>query len=146
MFDIGWTEMLLIAVVAIIVIGPKDLPRVMSEMGRWIGRARAMARSFQDHLEEMSRQSGIDEVRKEVEAARHISPTREIEKTIDPDGAMTRQLSEVTNVGPVGPPLPQPETPTQPAPEPQAQPAVEAAPESADAAPATPRGPGEPPR
>lgn len=52
MFDIGFSEILVIFVLALIVLGPEKLPRVVREVGRWVGRARAMARQFQEQLEE----------------------------------------------------------------------------------------------
>ena len=52
MFDIGFSEILVIFVLALIVLGPEKLPRVVREVGRWVGRARAMARQFQDQLED----------------------------------------------------------------------------------------------
>jgi sec-independent protein translocase protein TatB len=123
MFDIGWTEMALIAVVAVIVIGPKELPKVMRELGTWVARARGMSRVFMEQLEEMSRQSGIDEVRKEAEALRRLDPARQIEKTIDPDGVIARQTSDIGQIGggqiggeqtgvPSEPSLPKPANPT----------------------------------
>ena len=99
MFDIGWAEMALIAVVAIVVIGPKELPKVMREIGIWVSRARAMSRNFMDQLDEMSRQSGIDEVRKEAEALRQLNPMQTLEKTIDPDGVIARQGAELSQIG-----------------------------------------------
>lgn len=151
MFDLGWTEMALIAVVAVIVIGPKELPKVMREMGYWVSRARNLSRTFMDQLEEMSRQSGIDEVRKEVEAVRHLNPTRELEKAIDPDGLIDRQMSDLAKIGSsLEPPLPQTTstaeqaaTAATPGEEPPALPAPEPAPVSepgADEPVPTPRG------
>jgi sec-independent protein translocase protein TatB len=52
MFDIGFSEILVIFILALIVLGPEKLPRVVREVGRWVGRARAMARQFQDQLED----------------------------------------------------------------------------------------------
>jgi sec-independent protein translocase protein TatB len=52
MFEVGFSEMLLIAVLALVVLGPERLPRVAAQMGRWVGRARAMARQFREQLEE----------------------------------------------------------------------------------------------
>ena len=52
MFDIGFSEILVIFVVALVVLGPERLPRVVREVGRWVGRARAMARQFQEQLED----------------------------------------------------------------------------------------------
>jgi sec-independent protein translocase protein TatB len=51
MFEVGFTELLLISVLALLVLGPEKLPRVASQLGRWVGRARAMARQFREQLE-----------------------------------------------------------------------------------------------
>jgi sec-independent protein translocase protein TatB len=113
MFDIGWTEMALIAVVAVVVIGPKELPKVMRELGLWVSRARGLSRNFLDQLEEMSRQSGIDEVRKEVEAVRQLNPARTIEQAIDPEGVIKREAAELEKVGaPITPAVSPPATPS----------------------------------
>jgi sec-independent protein translocase protein TatB len=64
MFDIGWAELLVIAVVAIIVVGPKELPRLMRTFGHYAGKVRHMAADFQRQFEEAVRDSEIDEVRK----------------------------------------------------------------------------------
>ena len=68
MFDIGWTELLVIAVVAIVVIGPKDLPRVMRMVGQWTGKMKRMGREFQSQFNEALREAELDDVRKDVEA------------------------------------------------------------------------------
>ena len=67
MLDIGWTEMLVIAVVAIVVIGPKDLPKAMRAVGQWLGAARRVARDFRDSVDDMVRESELDELRRETE-------------------------------------------------------------------------------
>ena len=64
MFDIGYTELLVIAIVALVVIGPKDLPRVMRTVGAWVGRARGMARHFRSGLDTMMRESELEEMEK----------------------------------------------------------------------------------
>lgn len=86
MFDIGWSEMLLIIVVMIIVMGPKDLPRALYTLGQWVGKVRAVARQFQDSIEQMAHQSGVNEVRREVEQIGAIGLNDGLEKTIDPKG------------------------------------------------------------
>jgi len=63
-------EFLLAAVVALVVVGPKDLPVLMRKLGQFIGRMRAMAAEFRASFDEMARQSELDELRKEVEAMR----------------------------------------------------------------------------
>lgn len=64
MFDIAPSELLLVAIVALVVIGPKDLPRVMRVVGQWVGRARGMARHFRSGFDEMVRQSEMEEMEK----------------------------------------------------------------------------------
>jgi sec-independent protein translocase protein TatB len=64
MFGVDSSELLIIAVVALVVIGPKDLPRVMRVVGQWVGRARGMARHFRSGIDEMIRQSELEELEK----------------------------------------------------------------------------------
>ena len=62
MFDVAPRELLLVALVALVVIGPKDLPRAMNVVGKWIGRARGMARHFRSGIDEMIRQAELEEM------------------------------------------------------------------------------------
>jgi sec-independent protein translocase protein TatB len=64
MFDVAPTELLLVAVVALVVIGPKDLPKAMRVVGNWIGRAKAMARHFRSGMDAMMRESELEEMEK----------------------------------------------------------------------------------
>ena len=64
MFDIAPTELMLVALVALVVIGPKDLPRLMRTVGYWVGRARGVARHFRSGLDEMMRQAEVEEMEK----------------------------------------------------------------------------------
>jgi sec-independent protein translocase protein TatB len=64
MFDIGYSELLLIAVVALVVIGPKDLPNVMRTVGNWVGQARGMARHFRSGIDTMIREAELEEMEK----------------------------------------------------------------------------------
>lgn len=68
--DVGATELLLIAAVALIVVGPKDLPILMRKIGQFMARMRGMAAEFRASFDEMARQSELDELRKEVQALR----------------------------------------------------------------------------
>jgi sec-independent protein translocase protein TatB len=64
MFGVDSSELLIVALVALVVIGPKDLPRVMRVVGQWVGRARGMARHFRSGIDEMIRQSELEEMEK----------------------------------------------------------------------------------
>ena len=64
MFNIDPSELMLLAVVALVVIGPKDLPRAMRFVGQWVGRARGMARHFRMGIDEIIRQSELEEMEK----------------------------------------------------------------------------------
>lgn len=66
MFDIGWTELLLVAVLAIVFVGPKDLPKVMRTLGQYTARMRKMAREFQQNFEDLARETELEELRKEM--------------------------------------------------------------------------------
>jgi sec-independent protein translocase protein TatB len=83
MFDIGWWELLIIAVIAIVVVGPKDLPKLMSKVGKWTAQARSMAREFQKSFEEMAREAELDELRREVNDAVMNNPLTDIKKDIE---------------------------------------------------------------
>lgn len=65
MFDIGWSELLVIAIVALVVIGPKDLPHAFRTAGQWMAKARAMAREFQTHVDDLMRESQVDDLKRE---------------------------------------------------------------------------------
>lgn len=93
MFDIGWDEMALVAVVALIVIGPKDLPVVLRQVGRWTRKARELAGEFQRGVDDMVRESELAELKSQVEkAADPNALRREVEKTVDPTGEIARSL------------------------------------------------------
>lgn len=68
MFGIDSGELLIIAVVALVVIGPKDLPRVMRVVGQWVGRARGMARHFRSGIDAMIREAELEEMDKQWKA------------------------------------------------------------------------------
>ncbi len=68
MFDIAPTELLIVALVALVVIGPKDLPKVMRTVGHWVGRARGMARHFRSGIDTMIREAELEEMEKKWKA------------------------------------------------------------------------------
>jgi sec-independent protein translocase protein TatB len=120
MFDIGWSELLVIGVVAIVVVGPKELPRLMRTFGHYLGKVRHMAADFQRQFEEAVRDSEIDEVRKAMQD-------------------FHAEVSDVTPRGTVDKPLMMP-SPAEPAPMPPpaeaALPAPKPKPRAKKAAPA----------
>ncbi|SEH18770.1 sec-independent protein translocase protein TatB [Sphingopyxis sp. YR583] len=65
MFDVAPTELLLVVVVALVVIGPKDLPKAMRFVGKWMGKARGMARHFRSGLDTMMREAELEELEKQ---------------------------------------------------------------------------------
>lgn len=82
MFDIGATELLVIAIIAIIVVGPKDLPGMLRNFGRFVGKMRSMARDFQNQFEQAARDSGLDEVRRGVSEVQKYSPSGQVKKAV----------------------------------------------------------------
>jgi sec-independent protein translocase protein TatB len=93
MFDFAWSELALIAIVALIVIGPKDLPRVLKTAGIWVRKARGIAREFQGSLEQMVREAELDDVKKNLDKAAGFSFDDEVKKTIDPRGEIEQALA-----------------------------------------------------
>ena len=92
MFDIGWPEMAVVAVIALVIIGPRDLPRIMRYVGQWAGKARRMARDFQRSFDDIVRESELDEVKKSVNSATAFNPAKELGNSIDPTGALKKSL------------------------------------------------------
>lgn len=94
MFDLGWQEFLLVAIIAVIVVGPKDLPRVVRSVSQWVRKARSMAREFQSSLEEVAREAELDDVRKDIQGLSKDGIGKTIEKQIDPDGTIRGEIDE----------------------------------------------------
>ncbi|MCL6284730.1 Sec-independent protein translocase protein TatB [Ruegeria sp. 2012CJ41-6] len=69
MFDLGWTELLVIGIVALIVVGPKDLPVLFRNVGQWVGKARGMAREFSTAMHEAADEAGVNDISKGLKAA-----------------------------------------------------------------------------
>ena len=92
MFDIAWTELLVIIVVALVVVGPKDLPRLMRTAGQWAGRARAMADQFRRSFDDIARQSELDELRSEV---------NRLQQSVRPDPPAEIEIRDVSAGNPL---------------------------------------------
>ena len=86
MFDIGWPEFLTSLVVALLVIGPRDMPGALRQVGRWVRSARKVAREFQRHVDDAMREADLDDLKKGIDATRSFNVKRQVEKLVDPDG------------------------------------------------------------
>lgn len=82
--DIGWFELLVVVGLAIIVVGPKDLPRLMRTMGRWAGKAQKMAMEFRHSFDDMVRETELDDLRAQVDELKKSNPLADIEEALDP--------------------------------------------------------------
>jgi sec-independent protein translocase protein TatB len=129
MFGIDSPELLVIAIVALVVIGPKELPGLLRSWGKWMSQARGMAAEFRGHVDEMVRQSELDEVKKQLEGTaggldlQALDPSKQIKQHIEEgmsegDKALAEAKSTFDN------PLAEPES----APQIAAEPAEETAP------------------
>ena len=94
MFDFAWSEIALIGVVALVAIGPKDMPAAIKAVTNMIKKARRMAGEFQTHVDEMLREADLDEVRRQVDEIRNFDIKGAIEKAVDADGSIRSTFSE----------------------------------------------------
>lgn len=129
MFDLSWTEILVIGVAALIFIGPKELPSTLRTLGKFVSKARHMAREFQGSVQEMVRESEIDEIKKQVDQVSTGEFARSIETQIDPTGDISSAFAppvlpslDAPATNPVAPSLPAPAAapaapPAEPAPD-----------------------------
>jgi sec-independent protein translocase protein TatB len=97
MFDIfSWQHIIIMLVVALVVVGPKDLPRLMHMAGKWAGKARAMANEFRKSFDEMARQTELDELRKEIEDLKKNNPLSDVVNAVsDVQSEMTSSANSV---------------------------------------------------
>jgi sec-independent protein translocase protein TatB len=117
MFDIGWGELVVIGVVALIAIGPKELPGVLRTAGQWMGKMRRMASEFQGQFQEAMREAEIADLKKEFDDAANAASnvTRQIENPLEStrkeiEGSFTDKPAEPaasTEQSPTQPPAPE---------------------------------------
>ena len=93
MFDLSMTEMLVIGVAALIFIGPKELPGALRTVGKFVSKARGMAREFQGSVQEMVRETELDEIKKQVDKVTTGEYAHAIETQIDPTGQISQALA-----------------------------------------------------
>ncbi|HVY18915.1 MAG TPA: Sec-independent protein translocase protein TatB [Bauldia sp.] len=124
MFEIGWTELVLIAVVAIVVIGPKDLPRAMRIVGQWTARMKRMARDFQGQFNEALKEAELDGVQKDLQSLSKIDPIGRVRKELTAiETSIKKDMTPLSVPAvpavpqpPEGPAVPQPPEPPKVAP------------------------------
>lgn len=92
MLDIGWQEIFLIGIVALIAIGPKDLPRVMRTLAGLIRKARALSQEFQSGIAEMMREAELDELRDKLKKAGEVDVGKKIKDAVDPTGSLSAEF------------------------------------------------------
>ncbi len=94
MFDFAWSELGMIAVVALIFIGPKDLPVAVKSITRMIKKARGMASEFQTHVDDLVRDADLHEVRDQLSSLRGYTIKGAFEKFVDEDGSIRRSFDD----------------------------------------------------
>jgi sec-independent protein translocase protein TatB len=105
MFDFAWSEILLIGAVALIAIGPKDMPAAIRTISSMIKKARRMAAEFQTHVDEMVREADLGDVKKAFNEVRNFDLSGAMERAVDPD----RSLRSTFAGNPLEPTYPTPE-------------------------------------
>jgi sec-independent protein translocase protein TatB len=94
MFDFAWSEILLIGAVALIAIGPKDMPAAIRTVSSMIKKARRMAAEFQTHVDEMVREADLGDVKKAFNDIRNLDIAGALEKHIDPDRSIRNTFED----------------------------------------------------
>ncbi len=97
MFDIGWSELMIIGVVALIVVGPKDLPVMFRKVGQFVGKARGMARDFQRAMDDAADQSGVKDITDTVKKATDIKDDLSMNSISDFHEANAKWLPKTDN-------------------------------------------------
>ncbi len=95
MFDFAWSEIALIAAVALIAIGPKDMPVAIRTVSGMVKKARRMAAEFQTHVDEMVREADLHGVKDQFNSIRNFDFKDEVEKAIDPDHSLRDTLTDL---------------------------------------------------
>ena len=92
MLDIGWSEMAVIALVALVVIGPKDLPKAMKAVAYWVTKARRLSAEFHRGIDQIVREAELEEAREAIRSASQVNLDRELAQTLDPTGEVAKSL------------------------------------------------------
>ena len=97
MFDIGWQELFLIAVVTILVVGPRELPRVLRTVVAALRKVRGLANDFQRGMDELAREADLDDIRKDLEKSADLDLESKLKDEIDPTGEITNSMRQLEN-------------------------------------------------
>lgn len=92
MFDLAWSELLVIGLVAVLVLGPKELPQAMRTLARAIRKVRNLGSEFQGHFNEMLREAELEEVRKQIQKFSPANITETVTNMVDPQGEIAKQV------------------------------------------------------
>ncbi|HEX2020561.1 MAG TPA: Sec-independent protein translocase protein TatB [Aurantimonas sp.] len=92
MLDIAWTELLVIAIILVIVVGPKDLPRMLRTFGRTTKQIRSMASDFRRQFDDALREAELDEVRQTMSDAKKFDPTKDVRAAMSPMKAIGDEI------------------------------------------------------
>lgn len=103
MFDLAWSEIAVIGVVAVLVLGPKELPQAMRTMARMMRKMRSLTSELQGHINEVVREAELDEVRQSIQKLSTTNIAAEVTKAVDPTGELTAELNPNTPVQPSAP-------------------------------------------
>ncbi|MCH2400511.1 MAG: Sec-independent protein translocase protein TatB, partial [Pirellulales bacterium] len=95
MLDVGWQELFLIAVITIIVVGPKEIPRVLRTVTLWVRKVKDMAREFHSNIDDIAREAELDDIKKQLSEVQDFDIEREVGQTIDATGEMTNTIQEM---------------------------------------------------
>ena len=93
MFDFAWSEIAVIGVVALLAIGPKDMPVAIRTVSGMVKKARKMASEFQTHVDQMVREADLGDLKSQIDDIRNLDIGGAIEKAVDPDGTLRDTLS-----------------------------------------------------
>ena len=89
MLDIGWPELFVIGVIALVVIGPKDLPQVMRTVAGFVRKARGLSQEFHSGVAQIMREAELDDLKRKLDAAGRVDIGKTITDTVDPTGSVT---------------------------------------------------------
>ena len=135
MFDLGWGKIIIIAVIALVVIGPKELPAVLRTVGQWMGKIRRMAAEFQGQFQEAMREAEMADLKKSIDAI--TDATRGIGSGFDPIASVSKDIEKSFEEKPASPPAAAPSEPGVTAAA-EVAPAIAEPPATAEAAPPAP--------